>query len=91
MYKVNADTTTLGRRLYEDEYVVFLSAAVTYLLPTILYLETSVLLDLPKNPYFEPFLWPNHPFLGLATFNKVDSLKKMSRFSFIKLSQKLGP
>ena len=56
MYKVNADTTTLGRRLYEDEYVVFLSAAVTYLLPTILYLETSVLLDLPKNPYFEPFL-----------------------------------
>ena len=22
--------------------------------------------NLPKNPYFEPFLWPNHPFAGLA-------------------------
>ena len=43
--------------------------------------------NLPKNPYFEP----NHPFLGLATFTKVDSLMKMSNFSFIKFSQKLGP
>ena len=46
--------------------------------------------NLPKNPYFEPFLWLNHPFLGLATFRKVDSLIKMSNFSFIKFSQKLG-
>ena len=45
---------------------------------------------LPKNPYFEPFLWLNHLFLGLATFTKVDSLIKMSNFSFIKFSQKLG-
>ena len=46
--------------------------------------------NLGKNPYFEPFLWLNHPFLGLATFTKVDSLIKMSNFSFIKFSQKLG-
>ena len=46
--------------------------------------------NLGKNPYFEPFLWLNHPFLGLATFRKVDSLIKMSNFSFIKFSQKLG-
>ena len=46
--------------------------------------------NLPKNPYFEPFLWLNHPFLGLATFRKVDSLMKMSNFSFINFSQKLG-
>ena len=43
-----------------------------------------------QNPYFEPFLLPNHPFLGLATFRKVDSLMKMCNFSFIKFSQKLG-
>ena len=46
--------------------------------------------NLSKNPYFEPSLWPNHPFAGLATFNKVDSLIKMSNFPFIKFSQKLG-
>ena len=46
--------------------------------------------NLPKNPYFEPFLWLNHPYLGLATFTKVDSFIKMSNFSFIKFSQKLG-
>ena len=46
--------------------------------------------NLGKNPYFEPLLWLNHPFLGLATFRKVDSLIKMSNFSFIKFSQKLG-
>ena len=46
--------------------------------------------NLPKNPYFEPFLLPNHPLLGLATFRKVDSLMKMSNFSFTKFSQKLG-
>ena len=50
----------------------------------------GVWVDLGKNPYFEPFLWLNHPFLGLATFTKVDSLIKMSNFSFIKFSQKLG-
>ena len=44
---------------------------------------------LGKNPYFEPFLWLNHQFLGLATFRKVDSLIRMSNFSFIKFSQKL--
>ena len=48
------------------------------------------LANLGKNPYFEPFLWLNHPFLGLATFTKVDSLIKMSNFSFIDFSQKLG-
>ena len=47
--------------------------------------------NLVKNTYFEPFLWLDHPFLGLATFTKVDSLMKMSNFSFIKFSQKLGP
>ena len=48
--------------------------------------------NLPKNPYFEPCLWPNNPFMGLATFSKVDSLIKMSaQFPFIKFSQKLGP
>ena len=46
--------------------------------------------NLPKNPYFEPFLRPNHIFPGLAIFTKVDSLMKMSNFSFIKFSQKLG-
>ena len=46
--------------------------------------------NLGKNPYFEPFLWLNHPFLGLATFRKVDSLMKISNFSIIKFSQKLG-
>ena len=47
--------------------------------------------NLGKNPYFEPFLWLNNPFLGLARFTKVNSLIKMSNFSFIKFSQKLGP
>ena len=37
--------------------------------------------NLGKNPNFAPLLWPNHPFLGLATFRKVDSLMKMSNFS----------
>ena len=46
--------------------------------------------NLGKNPYFEPFLLPNHPFLGLATFTKVDCLMKMCNFSSIKFSQKLG-
>ena len=46
--------------------------------------------NLGKNPYFEPLLWLNHPFLGLATFRKVDSWMKMSNFSFVKFSQKLG-
>ena len=46
--------------------------------------------NLGKNPYFEPLLWLNHQFLGLATFTKVDSFIKMSNFSFIKISQKLG-
>ena len=46
--------------------------------------------NLGKNPYFEPLLWLNHPFLGLATLTKVDSLMKMSNFSFIEFSQKLG-
>ena len=45
--------------------------------------------NLGKNPYFEPLLWLNHPFLGLATFTKVDSLMKMSNLSFIKFSEKL--
>ena len=51
--------------------------------------------NLGKNSYFEPLLWLkpllwlNHPFLGLATFTKVDSLIKMCNFSFIKFSQKL--
>ena len=43
-----------------------------------------------KNPYFEQLLWLNHPFLGLETFRKVDSLMKMSNSSFIKFSKKLG-
>ena len=47
--------------------------------------------NLPQNPYFKPFLQPNDQFLGLATFTKVDSLIKMSHFSFIKFSQKLDP
>ena len=47
--------------------------------------------NLGKNPYFESFMWPNHPFVGLATFTKVDSLIKMSHFDFIKFLQKLGP
>ena len=47
--------------------------------------------NLPKNPYFEAFLLLNNPFLGLATFTKVDSLIKMSHFPFIKFSQKYGP
>ena len=46
--------------------------------------------NLGKNPYFEPFLWLNYPFLGLATFTKVDSMIKMSKLSFIKFSLKLG-
>ena len=46
--------------------------------------------NLGKNPYFEPLLWLNHPFLDLATFRKVESLIKMSNFSFIKFSKKLG-
>ena len=46
--------------------------------------------NLGKNPYFEPLVWLNHPFLGLATFRKLDSLIKMSNFSPIKFSQKLG-
>ena len=49
------------------------------------------LANIGKNPYFEPFFRPNHPFLGLATFIKVDSLIKMSHFPLIKFSQKLGP
>ena len=32
--------------------------------------------NLGKNPYFEPFLWLNHPFLGLATFRKYGFLPK---------------
>jgi len=48
------------------------------------------LANLGKNPYFEPFLWLNHPFLGLATFRKLDSLMKISKFSCIKFSKKLG-
>ena len=46
--------------------------------------------NLGKNSYYEPFLWLNHPFLSLETFKKVDSLMKMSNFSFIKFSHKLG-
>ena len=46
--------------------------------------------NLGKNPYFVPFLWLNHSFLGLAIFTKVDSLIKMCNFSFIKFSQELG-
>jgi len=46
--------------------------------------------NLGKNLYFEPLLWLNHPFLGLAIFRKVDSLMKMSKFSFTNFSQKLG-
>ena len=46
--------------------------------------------NLGKNSYFEPFLWLNQPFLGLATFTKVDPLIKMYNFSFIKFSQILG-
>ena len=45
--------------------------------------------NLVKNQYFETFFWLSHPFLGLATFTKVDSLMKMSNLSFIKFSEKL--
>ena len=47
--------------------------------------------NLPKNPYFEQFLWPNWAFLGLATFRNFVSQVKISNFPFIKFSQKLGP
>ena len=32
--------------------------------------------NLGKNPYFEPFFWLNHQFLGLAIFTKFDSFLK---------------
>ena len=51
----------------------------------------SFLANLGKNLYFEPFLWPKHPFAGLATFIKLNSWIKTSHFTFIKFSQKLSP
>ena len=47
--------------------------------------------NLGKNPYFESFLWPNHPFLGLTTFTKVNTLTKNEQHFFYKVFTEIEP